>query len=253
MAGNIYPKPPIAAALPPFIPIPPGGADWDTAVVVHGPELFNVRPTQQDRRHSGWEQVEKSWAEKAGRTHKSTAAKRPSAQKEEGGREAMIQFPYPNVSIPRPNFESEFRMKIVLSSQSASVAINDGFKKWTTFTEGTWSGRFGHGIVDGGGQYSRDLVQGKTLATEVEATHRLRTSEDLTAIIECKTRGFRTGPAQIMKALQDPQTAEEVDPRQYQYRVFITMKTSDERYAEKLNFGMWIGSCLWKNREIVYE
>ncbi|XXH02336.1 hypothetical protein Hte_008709 [Hypoxylon texense] len=71
--------------------------------------------------------------------------------------------------------------------------------------------------------------------------------------IECKARGCRTGPAEVMKVLEQTETSEQVDPRMCQYRMFITMKTSDERYAEKLNGGMWIGSCLWKGSEVVYD
>lgn len=71
--------------------------------------------------------------------------------------------------------------------------------------------------------------------------------------IECKTRGFRTGPPELMRALQDPEKAASVDPRLIQYRVALSMKTTDERYAERVNFGLWIGSCLWRGSEVVYE
>lgn len=56
-------------------------------------------------------------------------------------------FPYPNLAIPALNLVSDFRMRVKLNSQSASMAVGDGFKKWTTFTEGEWSGQLGHGIV----------------------------------------------------------------------------------------------------------
>ena len=39
-------------------------------------------------------------------------------------------------------------MRVRLNSQSVTMAVGDGgFKKWTTFTEGEWSGRLGHGVV----------------------------------------------------------------------------------------------------------
>ena len=71
--------------------------------------------------------------------------------------------------------------------------------------------------------------------------------------IECKTKGFRTGPSDVMRALQDPEKAASVDPRHTQYRVSLSMKTTDERYAEKVNLGLWIGSCLWRGSEVIYE
>lgn len=71
--------------------------------------------------------------------------------------------------------------------------------------------------------------------------------------IECKSRGFRTGPPELMQALQDPEKAESIDSRLIQYRVVLTMKTTDERYAEEVNFGLWVGSCLWRGSEVIYE
>lgn len=60
---------------------------------------------------------------------------------------ASSLFPYPHLAIPVPGLESDFRMRIQLSSQSASVAVGDGFKKWTTVAKGEWSGGLGCGVV----------------------------------------------------------------------------------------------------------
>lgn len=65
----------------------------------------------------------------------------------------MAQFPYPHLPIPSPQLEFDFRMRVVLNSQSASVAVSDGFKKWSTFSDGNWSGRFGYGLVAVSGTY----------------------------------------------------------------------------------------------------
>lgn len=230
-----------------LLPPPPAeeDSDWDTTLVVHE-DMLKV---SLERRHSGWEAVEKKWTEEKqpqpGSKLSSDLAKEASA--------AMAHFPYPQMSIPSPQIEFDFRMKIILNSQFASVSVNDGFKKLTTVTEGMWSGHFGHGVVVSGGQESQDISSGKTVATQVEASHRLQTGDEPPAYIECKARGCRTGPAEVMKALEQTETSEQVDPRLCQYRIFITMKTSDERYAEKLNGGMWIGSCLWKGLEVVYD
>lgn len=56
-----------------------------------------------------------------------------------------------------------------------------------------------------------------------------------------------------MRALRDPEKADSVDARLVQYRVTLSMKTTDERYAEKVNFGLWVGSCLWRGSEVIYE
>lgn len=71
--------------------------------------------------------------------------------------------------------------------------------------------------------------------------------------IECKARGSSTGTAEAMEELKNRETAPRVDPRRYSCRMVITLKTTDERYAEKLNFGMWVGSCYWRGEEIVCE
>ncbi|KAI0428357.1 hypothetical protein F5Y09DRAFT_313160 [Xylaria sp. FL1042] len=270
--GTIYGGVPKFPPAQPFIPLPEtpgdGGAppapvvpmEWDTTVISHSHTW--LRTDNNDRRHSGWEEVEKRWMkqqQQQGTEQSSQQAGRAQSGRGSGPPEkdtkATALFPYPHLAVPVPSVESEveFRMRVKLNSQSASMAVGDGFKKWTTFTEGEWSGRLGYGVVISGGQDSQDLVYGKTLATQVEATHRLKTADEIPAYIECKTRGFRTGPPELMRALQDPEKAASVDPRLIKYRATLSMKTTDERYAEKVNFGLWIASCLWRGSEVIYD
>ncbi|KAI0403907.1 hypothetical protein F4802DRAFT_607850 [Xylaria palmicola] len=227
--------------------------EWDTAVVVHG---INWPQIDNDRRHSGWEEVERSWTRQQ-QQQQSPPESSATRAKESGpsgdNPQAAAPFPCPHLAIPVPILEPDFRMRVRLSSRSASMAAGDGFKKWTTFTEGEWSGQLGCGTVVGGGQDSQDLACGKTLATQVEATHRLKTADVVPAFIECRTRGFRTGPPGLMRALRDAEEADTVDARLVQYRVLLSMTTADERYAEKVNFGLWVGSCLWKGSEVIYD
>ncbi|KAI1401626.1 hypothetical protein F4819DRAFT_317757 [Hypoxylon fuscum] len=223
-----------------------GDSDWDTTFIVHEDQL----KVALERRHSGWEAVERKWMEN-NPPLQPTGPKAPSKLTKEAC-EFMAHFPYPQMSIPQPQLDFDFRMKVVLNTQSASVAVNDGFKQWTTISGGMWSGHFGYGVVVSGGQDSQDSVYENTVVTQIETSHRLQTKDEPPAFIECKTRGNRAGSSEVMKALQDPETAGQVDPRLYQYRVFITMKTSDERYA-KLNTAMWIGSCMWKGLEVVCD
>ncbi|OTA93178.1 hypothetical protein M434DRAFT_395863 [Hypoxylon sp. CO27-5] len=242
----------------PDIPVPPQApahampdlnedSDWDTTLVVTD-EWLKVA---SERRHSGWESVERRWIENQQAIQ--PAVQKPPSEPTKEACEAMARFPYPHVSIPTPQLEFDFRMRVILNSQSASVAVSDGFKKWSTFSDGSWAGRFGHGVVVNGGQESQDLVYGKTVATQVEATHKLQTEDEVPAYIECKARGNMTGAPEMMKLLQDLNASRDVDPRLCPFRVFITMKTQDERYASKLNAGLWIGSCLWKGLEVVYD
>lgn len=72
---------------------------------------------------------------------------RKSSGPSRGDAKAMTLFPYPHLAIPSLTLVSDFRMRVKLNPQSASMAVGDGFKKWTTFTEGEWSGQLGHGIV----------------------------------------------------------------------------------------------------------
>ncbi|KAI0521025.1 hypothetical protein F5B22DRAFT_34734 [Xylaria bambusicola] len=245
-------------------PVPP--MEWDTGLVSHG---FNWTRVDNDRRHSGWEEVEKRWMRQQQQQQQDIEQQQSSQQaasaqprggsgprpKKDTNSKAAALFPYPHLAVPVPGLSAEpdFRMRVKLNPQSASVAVGDGFKKWTTFTEGEWSGRLGCGAVVSGGQDCQDLVHGTTMATQVEATHRLKTADEVPAFIECKTRGFRTGPAEAMRALRDPGEAATIDPRQIQYRVSLSMKTTDERYAEKVNLGLWIGSCLWRGSEVIYD
>lgn len=69
--GNIYGGVPRLPVLPPFVPLPDTSTDregqsfaqttameWDTTIVNHGISWPQV---ENDRRHSGWAEVEKSW------------------------------------------------------------------------------------------------------------------------------------------------------------------------------------------------
>ncbi|KAI0125313.1 hypothetical protein BJ170DRAFT_673576 [Xylariales sp. AK1849] len=160
---------------------------------------------------------------------------------------------HPSLSLPPPQLETDFRMAVILNPKVATVAVGDGFKDWTTFTEGVWSGSLGNGTVIGGGQDSTDIKIGNSLGTHFHSTYKLKTLDEPPALIECKARGFRTGPADIMQRLQDRTAAQTVDPRQYRHRILMTMSTSDSRYAEKVNFEMWVGTCLWRGSEVIYE
>jgi hypothetical protein len=52
-----------------------------------------------------------------------------------------------------------------------------------------------------------------------------------------------------MQRLFDPSQADGVDPSEYSFRLSIKLETGDERYAETVNSGMWIGSGMRKGSE----
>jgi len=53
--------------------------------------------------------------------------------------------------------------------------------------------------------------------------------------------------------LNDSAQADKVDPNAYKFRLFIEMETGDQRYSDKLNCGMWVGSGMRKGAEVIYE
>lgn len=89
-------------------------------------------------------------------------------------------------------------------------------------------------------------------AAHLEASYILQTADNPPAHIVVKTRGWRTGPPEVLARLLDP-NAGPVDPRSYKFRLFIELETGDERYTEKINHGMWVGSGMRTGTEVVYE
>ena len=87
----------------------------------------------------------------------------------------------------------------------------------------------------------------------LETNYLLQTYDDPPAHIVIKTHGWRTGPPEILAQLADPELADKVDPNSYKFRIFIEMETGDERYRDRLNCGMWVGSGMRKGLEVIYE
>ena len=77
--------------------------------------------------------------------------------------------------------------------------------------------------------------------------------------IECKAQGSLTGSPEVVEAWGKKSRAtpapapSPVDQAQYSCRLVFTMRTDDERYAERLNFGLWVGSCLREGEVVVCE
>lgn len=43
------------------------------------------------------------------------------------------------------------------------------------------------------------------------------------------------------------------DPERYTFRMVMTLRTEDERYAERVNLGLWLGCGVWKGSELILE
>lgn len=70
---------------------------------------------------------------------------------------------------------------------------------------------------------------------------------------EMRTRGSLSGPCNVLDVLLSPRKAKDIDPRQYSFRMFCTVKAADKRYAELVNCGLWVASGVWKGDELIIE
>jgi hypothetical protein len=158
-------------------------------------------------------------------------------------------------------------MSVALQPRVSVGPTPFGHRNWISFTGGTWSGSWGSGIVMVGPQLARPVL-GLTYvqpggqdsqiiipngAARLETNYLLQTHDEPPAHIVIKTHGWRTGPPEILAQLADPELADKVDPNSYKFRIFIEMETGDERYRDRLNCGMWVGSGMRKGLEVIYE
>ena len=71
--------------------------------------------------------------------------------------------------------------------------------------------------------------------------------------LELRTRGSLSGPSDVLDTLLSPVQPKDIDPRKYGFRMFSTIKTTDERYAEIVNCALWIASGVWHDDELIIE
>lgn len=101
-------------------------------------------------------------------------------------------------------------------------------------------------LLQPGGQDNQLVV--KDLATRSDATYLLQTNDDPPAYITAKSKGWRTGPKDVLERLAEPQVADTVPANQYKFRVCVELETGDERYAF-LNTCLWLGSGCRRTNE----
>ncbi|KAI3326909.1 hypothetical protein HD806DRAFT_531505 [Xylariaceae sp. AK1471] len=163
------------------------------------------------------------------------------------------QLPHPNLSLPVPKLTYDFRMSVELNPKiGVGIVPSGGMRNWISFSGGSWAATWGCGTVLPGGQDSQ-VVDPETYVVRMETMYLLETNDAESAHIEIRTRGFRTGPKDVLEALQDPAKADIVDPSMYTFRLVVTMETGDPRYSAAVNQGMWVGSGMRKGAEVIYD
>ncbi|TVY20490.1 UPF0311 protein [Lachnellula arida] len=160
-------------------------------------------------------------------------------------------YPHPHLYLPHPSLNLEFRMSVTLNPRISLGPTPFGHRNWISFTGGKWSGSWGSGKVLPGGQDSQIIIPDGS--ARLETNYLLETYDKPPAHIAIKTHGWRTGPPEVLAQLADPALADKVDPDSYKFRLFIEMETGDERYRDKVNCGMWVGSGMRKGAEVIYE
>lgn len=95
-------------------------------------------------------------------------------------------------------------------------------------------------------------IHNLSYVSELTMEYLIMTLDEPPATIAVRVEASRTGPVEVLKQLR-PGCMEGMDPRRYQFRLSLRMETADERYAEKLNFGLWVGSGVKNEEEFIYE
>ncbi|KAJ6788294.1 hypothetical protein PWT90_08580 [Aphanocladium album] len=170
---------------------------------------------------------------------------------EELSKRSLDHFPSPDLLFPMPALEFDFRIAVSLNPE-LSRSENRVHKEIITVTSGKWSGTFGNGRVLAGG-YDLGQARGFRPIRIVEGAFVLQTDEAAPAVFEMRTRGSLSGPCNVLDVLLSPRKAKDIDPRQYSFRMFCTVKAADKRYAELVNCGLWVASGVWKGDELIID
>ncbi|KIW26715.1 uncharacterized protein PV07_06526 [Cladophialophora immunda] len=155
-----------------------------------------------------------------------------------------------SLRLPTPSLDLDFRMSIKVNPKIGVGRGLFGHRDWVSIVGGQWAGRWGKGIVIPGGQDNQLMVE--DLSTHSDASYLLQTNDDPPAYITAKSRGWRTGPKEILQRLNDPAVTDSVPANQYKFRTTLELETGDERYAF-LNTCLWVGCGCRRVSDIVYD
>ncbi|KIW96717.1 uncharacterized protein Z519_02108 [Cladophialophora bantiana CBS 173.52] len=155
-----------------------------------------------------------------------------------------------SLQLPTPTLELDFRMSIKVNPKIGVGSGLLGHRDWVGVVGGQWAGRWGKGIVIPGGLDNQLVV--KDYSTRSDAHYLLQTNDDPVAYIIAKTRGWRTGPKDVLERLNDPLVADTIPANHYKFRITVELETGDERYAF-LNTCLWVGSGSRRVGEIIYD
>ncbi|KIV85438.1 hypothetical protein, variant [Exophiala sideris] len=155
-----------------------------------------------------------------------------------------------SLQLPTPTIELDFRMSIKVNPRISVGTGLFGHRDWVSIVGGQWAGRWGKGIVIPGGQDNQLVV--KDLATRIDATYLLQTNDEPPAYITARSKGWRSGPKDVLDSLNDPQIADTIAASQYKFRISVELETGDERYAF-LNTCLWMGSGCRRSSEIIFD
>ncbi|KAI9904185.1 hypothetical protein N3K66_000714 [Trichothecium roseum] len=191
---------------------------------------------------------------------------------EESCKRALHHFPSPALHFPTPELEFDFRLAVTLKSEPSTPAViptppssqsstqgasssapATGSKREITGVQtGTWCGSFGNGKVMAGG-YDLGQARGFRPIRIIEGAYIMQTTDEPPAILEMRTRGSLSGPCDILDALLSSRNPKDIDPRKYGFRMFLTIKSADKRYAEIVNCGLWVASGAWQGDELIID
>lgn len=175
------------------------------------------------------------------------------------------------VKLPVPTLTKDFHLECELNPKlSLGSGPGDTLWNWISFTGGTWNATWGNGTIEvshlaqlpsvqdtdnppppqlGGHDYQYVLP---ALAAKLDTRYLLKTADKTPAYIQIKTDGWRTGPPEVLQALNDPVRADDVDPSTYKFRLYINMNTGDPRY-NFVNTTMWVASGMRKGAKVIYD
>lgn len=169
-------------------------------------------------------------------------------------------------TIPVPTLKRSFRLACDLEAvRSLGEGLHgDGSQlNWVNFSGGYFEGAFGSGEVVAGGQDSQTILSpthpSAPLAARLSTRYLLKTADATPVFIQVETRGWRTGPKDVLQRLSDAAKGGGAEvqvpgPSEYRFRLFLefTVDAKNEKYAW-LNQAMFIGSGVRSGRQVIYD